>query len=88
MGVKVEADELFDEELLQKNEFDAVVLPGGGKGSSIMGENPILVGLMKRFLADQSKIVGSICANPAKLLQAHGLLDGYDKVTCYPTLAD
>ena len=86
-GVTIEADELLDEELLERG-FDAVVMPGGGKGSTIMGGNPLLVSLVKKFLADETKLVGSICANPANFLQANGLLEGYDKVTCYPTLAD
>ena len=43
---------------------------------------------LKKYLADDSKIVGSICATPAVVLSQHGLLDGYDKVTCYPYFHD
>ena len=88
MGINIDADELFDEDMLNSNNFDALVIPGGGNGSTIMGGNPVVIDFIKKFIADQSKIVGAICASPAKFLQAHGMLEGYDKVTCYPTLSD
>ena len=86
-GMKVEADALLDEKLME-NEFDAVVMPGGLPGSEHFSESPLFVKKLKYYLADDTKIVGSICATPAMVLQEHGLLEGYDKVTCHPFFAD
>ena len=85
-GMKVEADEVLDEDLLS-NDFDAVVMPGGLPGSQYISDNAMFVDTLKKYMADDSKIVGSICATPAVVLSHHGLLEGYDSVTCYPYFA-
>ena len=86
-GIKIHADELFDQELLQ-NDYDAIVMPGGGPGCEAMSKCELLIETLKKYLQDETKIVGSICANPAIVLQKHGLLEGYNKVTCYPALEE
>ena len=41
-GIIVQADEFFDEDLL-KNNFDAIILPGGLKGAEAFNSNTLLV---------------------------------------------
>ena len=82
-GMKVEADAILDQNLME-NDFDAVVMPGGMPGADHFSECPLFVKKLKYYLADETKLVGAICATPAVVLHQHGLLEGYDKVTCYP----
>ena len=42
-GVKVQADQFFDEQLFQKNWFDALVLPGGLGGANAFKDSSFLV---------------------------------------------
>ena len=86
-GLKVEADEILDQDLVDNNDYDAIVMPGGLPGSDHFRDCPILVQTLKKYLQDDSKVVGAICATPAVVLQTHGLLDGR-KVTCYPYFGD
>ena len=83
-GVKIEADHFFDEKLLEENVFDAIVLPGGLGGANVFKECPLLVQTTEKFLKDETKIVGAICASPAVVLQSHNLLENYDQYTSYP----
>ena len=66
-GVKVEADHFFDEQLFQKNQFDALVLPGGLGGANAFKDSPFLVHKTQEFLKEE-KVVGAICASPAIVL--------------------
>ena len=67
-GVKIEADELFSIDLVNQNQFDAIVLPGGLAGANTFRDSPELIETLKRFLNDEEKIVGAICASPAIVL--------------------
>ena len=66
-GVKVQADQFFDENLVRNNWFDAIVLPGGLAGANAFRDSPLLVETTKQFLKEE-KVVGAICASPAVVL--------------------
>ena len=85
-GVKIEADDLFSQDLVNQNDFDAIVLPGGLGGANTFRDSTELIETLKRFLNDDQKIVGAICASPAIVLQTNKLLENYDQVTCYPSM--
>ena len=67
-GVKIEADDLFSQDLVNQNDFDAIVLPGGLGGANTFRDSPELIETLKRYLNDDQKIVGAICASPAIVL--------------------
>jgi 4-methyl-5(b-hydroxyethyl)-thiazole monophosphate biosynthesis len=66
-------------------EFDMIVLPGGQPGSTNLGQDERISGLLKR-LARAGKYTAAICAAPAVLAQS-GLLEGR-RMTCYPGSLD
>lgn len=83
-GVKLVADTHIDK--CQGQVFDLIALPGGMPGAEHLAANDILLTLLQ----DQQKaqrLVGAICASPAVVLKAHGLLEGI-KATCYPSFQD
>ena len=61
--------------------FDAVVLPGGGKGAENLAVSPDVGAILKRH-EKEGKILGAICAAPTALL-SHGIGIG-QKITSYP----
>lgn len=61
---------------------DMAVLPGGMKGSRNLAASRPLRTLITRLMGE-GRFVGAICAAPAVVLGAWGLLDGR-KWTCYP----
>lgn len=76
--IRIDCDVTLDELPI---ELDGVVVPGG-PGSRDLAASADTVELIKRLLAS-GKLVGAICAAPAVVLGAHGLLKG-KKFTCYP----
>jgi len=62
--------------------LDGVVLPGGMPGAQNIADSGEAVDLIRKILA-AGKLVGAICAAPAVVLGAHGLLQGR-RFTCYP----
>jgi protein deglycase len=79
-GVRLVADCLIGQCL--ENTYDLVVLPGGMPGSEHLRDSQAL----KQILEHQSGaggLVGAICAAPAVVLEAHGLLEKR-KATCHP----
>lgn len=64
--------------------FDALVLPGGGKGAENMHHSEVLRDLIRRHW-DAGKIIAAICATPAVVLGPLGILSGRH-ATCYPGL--
>lgn len=79
-GVTVKADQLFSE-----TEFDDIewlILPGGLPGSTNLANYAPLGTLLKEHAANGGKIA-AICAAPAMVLGALGLLDGRE-CTGYP----
>jgi len=65
--------------------FDALVLPGGGKGTEHLAADTRVLDAVRSFDA-AGKLVAAICAAPT-LLAAAGILKGR-KATCYPTCAE
>lgn len=82
-GVAMLADASFAD--ASKDDFDAVVLPGGGEGTDNLRASRELAELLRRYKAE-GKLLCAICAAPIVLVEA-GVLDEGQHVTCYPTCA-
>ncbi|HEY0917053.1 MAG TPA: DJ-1 family glyoxalase III [Solimonas sp.] len=80
-GLKLTADALWAD--VAGRDFDLIVLPGGEKGAQALSAH---AGLVEKLKAQRQahRWTGAICASPALVLSAHGLLDG-KKATCYPS---
>ena len=72
-GIAVEAD---------STRFDGVILPGGLGGSQALAATQGVLELIKEYDA-AGKLVCAICAAPALVLTAAGILPGRP-ATCYP----
>jgi len=82
-GVTLLADAAWS--ALDTEAFDALVLPGGGKGTENLLGDERVVAAVQAF--DQAgKCVAAICAAPTVLAAAGILRDR--RATCYPTCAD
>lgn len=81
-GVPLRADMLIED--VGGILFDALVLPGGGKGAENMLHSPELAELIKRHW-EGGKIIAAICATPAVVLGPLGILSGRH-ATCFPGL--
>ncbi len=79
-NVKIHADKLIDE--CRDESYDLVAVPGGIPGAQNLASSPTLIEILKKQ-NDADKLYGAICASPAVVLQAHGLLEG-KKATCHP----
>lgn len=79
-GVTVKADMLFTETKFENIEW--LILPGGLPGSSHLAQYAPLCTLLKDHAAKGGKLA-AICAAPAMVLGALGLLDGRE-CTGYP----
>jgi len=64
--------------------FEAIVLPGGGKGTETLMADKRVVEAVQAF-AESDRIVAAVCAAPTVLAEA-GILNGR-RATCYPTCA-
>ena len=81
-GLKVEADCLIED--CRGKVWDAIALPGGMPGANHLRDSAAL----KELLLAQSaagKLTAAICASPAVVFGAHGLLPA--SATCYPAPA-
>lgn len=78
-GVRLVPDATLDEAL--KQDYDMVVLPGGGPGAEKLASDERVTELLRR-LADSEKFTAAICAGP-KVLAGAGLLKGI-KATSFP----
>lgn len=79
-GIRMEADALLPDVL--EDEYDAIILPGGGEGTqNLMACEPLHARLRRQKEAE--RLVCAICAAPT-VLEAAGVIDGED-VTCYPS---
>ncbi|GHT86029.1 DJ-1 family protein [Spirochaetia bacterium] len=84
--VGILADTTLEKLSVSAADWDAVVLPGGGKGS----ENLAASEGVSRFvtaMAEADKLVCAICAAPALVLAPLGLLKGRTW-TCYPGMEE
>ncbi|HVU65331.1 MAG TPA: DJ-1 family glyoxalase III [Phycisphaerales bacterium] len=64
--------------------FDAIIIPGGGKGAENLHRSDAVSALIKRH-HEAGKIIAAICASPAVVLAPLGLLEG-KHATCFPGL--
>lgn len=80
-GVVVNADLLFDNTLFDDPEY--LILPGGMPGASNLRDFDPLAGLLRRQAESPRGRIAAICAAPAVVLGADGLLKGH-RATCYP----
>eukprot|EP00186_Timspurckia_oligopyrenoides_P004762 CAMPEP_0182443498 /NCGR_PEP_ID=MMETSP1172-20130603/2210_1 /TAXON_ID=708627 /ORGANISM="Timspurckia oligopyrenoides, Strain CCMP3278" /LENGTH=210 /DNA_ID=CAMNT_0024638803 /DNA_START=274 /DNA_END=906 /DNA_ORIENTATION=- len=79
-GLKVQADVLIED---VKNEtFDMIILPGGMPGAENLQKSTVLKSMLEAQNQRKARI-GAICAAPAVVLAAHGLLNDH-KATCFP----
>lgn len=61
---------------------DAVILPGGMPGADNLKKSSSVKNILQK-MKSADKLIGAICASPAVVLSAQGILDG-KKATCYP----
>lgn len=78
-GVVIQPDTTLDKALQQ--DYDMVVLPGGGPGSDRLDADGRVRDLLIK-MANSEKFTAAICAAPKVLLTA-GILEG-KQATCYP----
>ena len=80
-GIAIAADTVLDD--IDGEDFDCIVVPGGGGGSKAIAADPTAIALLKKQ-ASKGRLIAAICAAPALVLgQACGLLAGR-RFTCYP----
>ena len=82
-GVVLVPDTTLDAAL--REDFDMVVLPGGGPGSDNLDNDPRVRELLRK-MADGGKFTAAICAAP-KVLAHAGLLEG-KRATGFPGVLD
>ena len=79
-AVKIQTDILFEN--VNFDQYDMLVLPGGGRGVELLDQFEPLDDLLKNF-SHKNKYIGAICAAPS-ILGKRGLLRGR-KACSYPT---
>lgn len=80
-GVTVKADAIYDPALFSDPAW--LILPGGMPGATNLHDFSPLIGLLRRQLESKDGRIAAICASPAVVLGAEGLLRGRE-ATCYP----
>lgn len=80
-GVTMRADALFAD--AASDEFDAVILPGGGPGTENLRNSDAVIARLRRQ-KEEHRLICAICAAPLVLVDA-GVLDEGQHVTCYPS---
>ncbi|XP_039752061.1 protein dj-1beta-like isoform X2 [Pararge aegeria] len=78
-------DKTLSDALAEKQQYDAVILPGGLEGSERLSKSSV-VGTLLQEHENTGKIVAAICAAPTAFV-AHGVAKG-KRVTSYPTTKD
>lgn len=81
-GLKIQADTLIEQ--VTRNEYDMIVCPGGLPNAEYLGKCNDLIEMLKKQKA-ANKFYTSICASPAMVFEANGLLEG-ECGTCYPSM--
>lgn len=82
-GITVKADTLIEE--IDRNNIEALILPGGLGGTENMEKNKTVKELIL-YANRNKKLICAICAAPS-ILGKMGLLSG-KKATCYPGFED
>lgn len=80
-GVKLQADAFFS--AVVDNNYDAIVLPGGGPGTEKLRSSEVLLRRLVKQREDGG-LVCAICAAPLVLSDA-GIFNRSHFATCYPT---
>ncbi len=80
-GISVCIDKRIEE---LHHDFDACILPGGGKGSENLSKSDHVNSLIS-IMFTEKKIVAAICASPAVVLAPAGVLN-HKRATCFPGL--
>ncbi len=80
-GIAMRADALFSE--ASPDEWDVIVLPGGGPGTDRLKASEELLERLRRQKAE-GRMIAAICAAPTVLVEAEVLEPG-QHITCYPT---
>jgi 4-methyl-5(b-hydroxyethyl)-thiazole monophosphate biosynthesis len=83
-GVQIVADTLIGD--CNSESFDMIVLPGGVPGAQNLRDSADLTELLKKQVGADG-FFGAICASPAVVLQAHGLLENR-RATSHPGFTD
>lgn len=78
-GVVILCDKVLSE---VKDDFDAIVFPGGLKGAENLSNSKEVLALIEK-MNKEKKLVAAICATPAVVLSKTSVLDG-KFATCYP----
>lgn len=78
-GIIVKADRLITESSME--EYDMLVLPGGGLGADNLRDNSMVIDWVKYF-NQNNKYIAAICAAPQVLAKA-GIIEGR-RITSYP----
>ncbi|WKC78156.1 DJ-1 family glyoxalase III [Borreliella turdi] len=81
-GVSFLADDIISN--CKESCFDLIILPGGMPGAANLFNSKEL-DLILKDMNVKGKFIAAICASPAVVLAAKGLL-GFNKFTCYPGL--
>ena len=89
-GIPVQADRVLASPEKQGGfdpaDWDAVILPGGGRGADNLAASAAVGGLVTA-MAKAGKLVCAICASPAVVLAPLGLLKGR-AFTCFPGMEE
>ncbi len=80
-GISVIADVLVEQ--VDFDDYDVLIIPGGMPGAVNVSKNVKVINALKSAL-NSGKVVGAICAAPAVVMGANGLING-KKATCYPS---
>ncbi len=80
-GVTMRADTRLDE--VEDEDFDAIVLPGGGEGTANLKSCETLIERLRRQ-KEEGRLLCAVCAAPTVLVAAE-VLDPETQITCYPT---
>lgn len=80
-GVIVSADVLYDNTMFRDAAW--LILPGGLPGADNLHDYSPLIGLLRNQLESKRGHIAAICAAPAVVLGAEGMLRGR-RATCYP----
>ena len=73
-GIELGTDAVLDD--IDEQDFDCIVVPGGGGGSKDIAADPTAVELLKRQ-ASKGRLIADICAHPPLVLgQACGIKAG------------
>jgi len=78
-GIKFIADTAIDE--IDAGDYDAIVLPGGSPGFTNLGDDKMVLDLVREMHRDK-KYIAAICGAPS-VLSRSGILSG-EKLTIYP----